>query len=438
MTSRLIAAALLLSASAAGHAETSVLRCGKLFDARSGRTLGAHTVVVREGRIAEVVAGRPDGPGYSDPGAKDTTGVFNRFDFSERTCSPGWTDLHVHLTSQSSPNSYSEGFRLNPEHYAFRAVGFAEKTLNAGFTSVRDLGGEVVLALRDSINQGLVRGPRIYAAGKSIATTGGHADPSNGINARLAHLMGPPGPTDGVVNSPDEARRAVRQRYKDGSDVIKITATGGVLSYAKSADAPQFTEDEIAAVVATAKDYGYRVAAHAHGKEGMKRAVLAGVTSIEHGTMMDKEVMNLMKQHGTWYVPTISAGRFVAEKAKIDGYFPEIVRPKAIQMGAQIQRTFATAYQAGVKIGFGTDMGVGPHGDNAREFLYMVEAGMPAGEALQAATIRAAEVLGVDDQGVIEVGKRADIIALGADPAADINAVLDVQFVMKDGVVYKD
>ena len=438
MKPRLIAAAILLSLSTAATASTSVLRCGKLFDAREGKTLGAHTIVVREGRIAEVVEGRPAGPGYSDPGPLDTSGEFNHIDMAAQTCSPGWTDLHVHLASQSNPSSYSEGFRLNPEHYAFRSVGYAEKTLLAGFTSVRDLGGEVVLALRDSVNQGLVRGPRIFAAGRSIATTGGHADPSNGVNARLAHLIGPPGPTEGVVNSPDEARRAVRQRYKDGSDVIKITATGGVLSYAKSADAPQFTVDEIAAVVSTAKDYGYRVAAHAHGKEGMKRAILGGVTSIEHGTMMDPEIIALMKEHGTWYVPTISAGRFVAEKAKIDGYFPEMVRPKAIRIGAQIQDTFARAYKAGVKIGFGTDMGVGPHGDNAREFLYMVEAGMPPAAALQAATIRAAEVLGVDDQGVIEVGKRADIIALANDPAADINAVLDVRFVMKDGAIYKD
>jgi imidazolonepropionase-like amidohydrolase len=239
------------------------------------------------------------------------------------------------------------------------------------------------------------------------------------------------------VNSVDDARQAVRQRYKDGSDVIKITATGGVLSYAKSADAPQFTVDEIKAIVDTAKDYGYKVAAHAHGTEGMKRAVLGGVTSIEHGTYMSDEVMSLMKQKGTWYVPTIYAGRFVAEKAKIDGYFPDIIRPKAARVGAQIQDTAGKAYRNGVKIGFGTDMGVGPHGDNAREFVYMVEAGMPASFALQAATINAAQVLGADDQGVIETGKRADIVAVPGNPLEDINAVLKVDFVMKDGTVYK-
>jgi len=383
-------------------------------------------VVVEDGRIGSVLPGRAKLP-------EGTESIV----LAGRTCLPGWTDLHVHLGSQSSPQSYSEGFRLDPVDHAFRAVGYAGKTLQAGFTSVRDLGGEVSPHLRDAINQGLVEGPRIFAAGKSIATTGGHADPSNGYNSMLSHLMGPPGPTEGVINSIDEARQAVRQRYKEGSDLIKITATGGVLSYARSGDAPQFRTDEIQAIVETAKDYGYRVAAHAHGAEGMKRAVVAGVTSIEHGTHMDDEVMRLMKQHGTWYVPTIYAGRFVADKAKEPGYFPEIVRPKAAAIGAKIQDTAARAHRAGVRIAFGTDQGVGPHGDNAREFIYMVEAGIPAAYALQSATVHAAEVLGVDDQGVIEAGKRADIIALPGDPVADITAVMSVDFVMKDGKVFR-
>ena len=422
-------AALPLSASAQAPAAstpaTTALHCEHLFDSRAGRVLGPHTVVVREGRISEVLAGRADVAGAT------------AIDLAGHTCSPGWTDLHVHLDGESSPDSYSEGFRLDAIDFAFRSVGYAGKTLDAGFTSVRDLGGEVTLHLRDAINQGLVDGPRIFAAGKSIATTGGHADPTNGLNSELSYVLGPPGPTEGVVNGVDDARQAVRQRYKDGSDVIKITATGGVLSYAKSGDAPQFTIPEIEAIVDTAKDYGYRVAAHAHGKEGMRRAIVAGVTSIEHGTYMDDELFALMKEHGTWYVPTIHAGRFVAEKAKVEGYYPDIVRPKAARIGAQIQATFARAYKAGVNIGFGTDMGVGPHGDNAREFLYMVEAGMPSAEALQAATIDAAKVLGVDDQGVIEPGKRADIIAMPGDPVADIDAVLGVDFVMKDGQVFK-
>jgi len=425
MRAALLTLVLLTPAAPALAAANAELHCGQLFDARSGRLLGPHTVQVQDGRIASVAAGIP---AASTGAAVDLRG---------HTCMPGWTDLHVHLEDQSSPQSYSEGFRLDPVDYAFRSVGYAEKTLLAGFTSVRDLGGAVAPHLRDAVNQGRVRGPRIFAAGQAIATTGGHADPTNGYNSTLSHLLGPPGPTEGVINSIDDARQAVRQRYKEGSDVIKITATGGVLSYAKSGDAPQFTVDEVKAVVDTARDYGYRVAAHAHGTEGMKRAVLAGVTSIEHGTYMDDEVIRQMKQHGTWYVPTIYAGRFVADKAKIDGYFPEVVRPKAARIGAQIQDTFAKAYKAGVKIGFGTDMGVGPHGDNAREFIYMVEAGMPAAVALQAATIRAAEVLGVDDQGVIETGKRADIVAVPGDPLTDIAQVMKVDFVMKDGTVYR-
>ena len=427
MRHRLLAIAILSALALPAFGADSALHCGKLFDSRSGKLLGAHTVVVRNGKVAEVLAGRAEA-------VASATAI----DLSDRTCMAGWTDLHVHLEDQSNPQSYSEGFRLDPADYAYRSVGYAEKTLLAGFTSVRDLGGSVTSHLRDAINQGLVKGPRIWAAGTAIATTGGHADPSNGFNSQLSHLIGPPGPTEGVVNSIDDARQAVRQRYKDGSDVIKITATGGVLSYAKSGDAPQFTVDEVKAIVDTAKDYGYRVAAHAHGEEGMYRAVAGGVTSIEHGTLMSDRVMALMKQKGTWYVPTIHAGRFVAEKAKIDGYFPEIVRPKAARIGAMIQETAAKAYRNGVKIAFGTDMGVGPHGDNAREFLYMVEAGMPAAYALQAATIHAAEVLGVDDQGVVETGKRADIIAMPGDPLADIGNVLKVDFVMKDGVVYRE
>jgi len=404
----------------------TALHCGKLFDSRSGKLLGPHTVVVRNGKVADVLAGRVEA-------VAEATAI----DLSDRTCMAGWTDLHVHLGSQSSPQSYSEGFRLDDVDFAFRSVGYAEKTLLAGFTSVRDLGGDVAPHMRNAVNQGLLKGPRIFAAGKSIATTGGHADPTNGLNAELSHLLGPPGPTEGVINSIDDARQAVRQRYKDGSDVIKITATGGVLSYAKSGDAPQFTVEEVKAIVDTAKDYGYRVAAHAHGEEGMYRAVAGGVTSIEHGSYMSDRVMALMKQKGTWYVPTLYAGRFVAEKAKIDGYFPDIVRPKAARIGAQIQDTAAKAYRSGVKIAFGTDMGVGPHGDNAREFQYMTEAGIPAAYALQAATFLAAEVLGVDDQGVVEVGKRADIIAMPGDPLADIGNTMKVDFVMKDGVVYR-
>ena len=415
---------LALALPAAANAETLALHCGQLFDSAAGRSQAEQTVVVAEGKVREIRSGHG-----AVEGARS-------IDLKGHTCSPGWIDLHVHLSGESNPQSYSEGFRLNPEFTVLRSVGFARKTLEAGFTTVRDLGGETTLSLRDAINQGLVPGPRIYAAGKSIATTGGHADPTNGLNHQLSHLVGPPGPTGGVVNSPDEARQAVRQRYQDGSDVIKITATGGVLSYARSADAPQFTEDEVAAVVATARDYGYRVAAHAHGEEGMRRAVAAGVDSIEHGTYMSDEVARMMRERGTWYVPTISAGRFVAEKAEIDGYFPEIVRPKAREVGALIQATFARAHRLGVPIAFGTDMGVGPHGENAREFLYMAEAGMAPLLTLQTATWNAARLLGEEDElGLIAEGFHADVVVLDGDPAADLATVLRPRLVLKAGEV---
>jgi imidazolonepropionase-like amidohydrolase len=424
-----IATCCLLVSTFAQAQSSSLLRCGHLIDPVAGKDIGAHSILVENGRISRVEKGLD----LKLEGAKEIA-------LPEHTCLPGFTDMHVHLASQQSKESYSEGFRLNPADYALRAALYAERTLLAGFTSVRDLGAgdSVAISLRNAINAGIAKGPRIYAAGKSIATTGGHADPSNGINQDLLHALGYPEPEDGVVDSVDEARKAVRARYKEGADVIKITATGGVLSYAKSADNPQFTVAEIRSIVDTAHDYGFTVAAHAHGAEGMKRAALGGVTTIEHGTYINDEVIELMKEHGTYLVPTILAGVYVSEKAKIDGWFPEIVRPKAIKVGAQIQAAFAKAQKAGVRYAFGTDSGVSAHGDNAREFELMVEAGVAPIDAIRAATLTPAKILGVEaDSGRIAPGLYADIVAVMGDPLANISLLRDVRFVMKNGVVYK-
>lgn len=399
--------------------------CGTLIDGVSAEPKKNMTIVVEKNKISAVETG------YSIPGANDKS-----IDMKNKTVTPGWIDMHVHMEHQTNPNRYLETFTYNPADYAFQSVKFSEVTLLAGFTTVRDLGGTGVnISLRNAINKGLIKGPRIYTAGKSIATTGGHADPTNGYRK---DLMGDPGPAEGVANGPDECRQAVRQRYKDGSDLIKITATGGVLSVAKSSSNPQFTEEEIKAIVETAKDYGFKVAVHAHGAEGMKRAIRAGVNSIEHGTYMDDEAIALFKQYGTWYVPTLTAARSVADSALKPGYYPDLVTPKALEIGPKIKASFAKAYKAGVKIAFGTDAGVFKHGLNWLEFTYMIEAGMTPMDAIKSATINAADLLGEEDKlGSIEVGKLADIVAVDGDPLKDPQAFGRVVFVMKDGVVYK-
>lgn len=410
---------------AAAHAATLV-HAGAVIDGRAERAGGPTTIVIEDGRITALERG------HRAPGEGDEL-----IDLAGSTVLPGLMDMHTHLSSEIGPDSYIVRFTHGAPQVTLQSTVYARRTLHAGFTTVRDLGDRhnISVALRDAIARGDVAGPRIFTSGKSIATTGGHADPTNGW---AAHIAGDPGPADGVINGVAEARKAVRQRYKDGADLIKVTATGGVLSLAASGENPQFAQDELEAIVATARDYGFHVAAHAHGAEGMKRAIRAGVHSIEHGTYMDDEVIRLMKEHGTWYVPTILAGRFVGEKAAEPGYFPEVVRPKAAAIGPQIQETFARAHKAGVNIVFGTDCGVGPHGDNAREFALMVEAGMSPMDAIRAATSVAARFLGVDDRlGTLEPGKLADLVAVEGDPLADIGRLQAVHFVMKEGVVYR-
>jgi len=373
---------LLLINSVVLQAQKTYLHCGKLVDVNALQMKERMTIVVESNKIVEVKTG------FTTGSAADKV-----IDLSKFTVMPGLMDMHVHIEGETKKGGAVDRFITNPEDVAFESLKYAEITLMSGFTTVRDLGGSGVnIALRNAINKGWVRGPRIFTAGKGIGTTGGHADPTNGYRR---DLMGDPGPKEGVVNGEEDGRKAVRQRYKDGADLIKITATGGVLSLAKSGQNPQFTEEEIKVIVETAKDYGFIVAAHAHGAEGMKRAIRAGVTSIEHGTLMDDEAIELFKKHGTWYVPTITAGKSVADSAKIPGYYQPIIVPKAMAIGAQIQNTFAKAYKAGLKVAFGTDAAVFAHGKNYMEFQYMVEAGMPALETIKCATLNAADLLGM-------------------------------------------
>ncbi|MDX1526037.1 MAG: amidohydrolase family protein [Pseudidiomarina maritima] len=420
----LLSASILLALSGSAYADTLVY-AGTLIDGTQSKPQQQMTIVIDEGRIIGIEQG------YKTATADDLV-----IDRKDSTVMPGFIDMHTHLTSQLGPGSYMNKFTKGAADVTLDAVSYAEKTLLAGFTTVRELGDSynASIALRDAIQAGKVRGPRIYSAGKSIATTGGHADPTNGAKEGLYEQ---PTPADGVVDGPYDARKAVRARYQDGADLIKLTVTGGVLSVAKSGHNPQFMMDELREIVTTAKDYGMKVTVHAHGKEGMLRAIEAGVDSIEHGTYMDKEVMRAMKKNNVYYVPTITAGRSVADRAKIDGYFPELVRPKAAEIGPKIQNTFAEAYKYGVKIAFGTDAGVYDHGENYREFQYMVEAGMPPLEAIRAATAEAATLLGVSDIGTLKVGNKADVVAVPGNPLEDISLMSEINLVIKDGQVYK-
>jgi imidazolonepropionase-like amidohydrolase len=412
--------------SAVTSAQDTYIQCGKIIDTKTGKVLTNKTIIVSNKIIKDVQ------DGFINP----TNSNDKTIDLKTKTVMPGWIDMHVHMEEETSPTHYADEFTLNEADVAFNAIGYAKSTLMAGFTTVRDLGGTGInVSLRNAINQGKVIGPRVLTAEKALASTGGHADPTNGYRK---DLMGSPGPKEGVVNSVDDARQAVRQRYKNGADWIKITATGGVLSVAKSGTNAQFTQEEIEAIVSTAKDYGLQVAAHAHGDEGMQRAIKGGVKTIEHGTEMSDATMDLMIKYNAYYIPTLSAGSFVAEKALIPNYYPAIVVPKALAIGPKIKATFAKAYKKGVPIGFGTDAAVFPHGENAKEFIYMNEAGMPAMKTIQAATIVNATILEMDKQiGALEPGYFADIVATNEDPTKDIKTVTNVVFVMKDGIVYK-
>ena len=431
-TIRMLLLAFLLCACCPADGRETLIHAGKLINGRDGQVYRQMTLVVDADRIVSV----ENGYRQPEPVADGEAGPVV-IDLTDHTVMPGLMDMHTHLMMQHHKQVYSDKFFMNDADFALRSTLYAKRTLLAGFTTVRDVGdnGTNSVALRKAIDNGFIIGPRIFTSGKALATTGGHADPTNGTRGEFRRDAGP---VDGVVNGVDDARKAVRQRYKDGADLIKLTATGGVLSLATNGQNPQFTQEELETIVRIARDYGMTVAVHAHGTEGMKRAVLAGVDSIEHGTFMTPEIMELMKQRGTYYVPTIVAGVWVGRKALEKDYFPAVVRPKAAAIGPIIQKTFARAYASGVKIAFGTDSGVSPHGKNAREFELMVAGGMSPMEAIQSATIEGARLLKIEDRlGTLEPDKIADVVAVKGDPIENISLMKDVSFVMKSGVVYK-
>lgn len=406
-------------------AQTTYLHCGRILPI-NGEPLSNATIVVEAGKIVRIERGFAAAP----KGAE-------LVDLKDKTVMPGLIDCHVHLEWEQSRSSYNERYTLNPADIAFRSAVYARRTLESGFTTVRDLGGTGVnIALRNAINAGLTPGPRILTAGRALSITGGHGDPTTG--ARW-DLFDPPGPEMGIADGPDECRAAVREQVKRGADCIKVCATGGVLSLARDGTLPHYAQDELNTIVQTARDLGLDVAAHAHGDEGMRRAVEAGVVSIEHGTFMSESTMEAMIKHGTYLIPTLVAGQAVSDSAMYaKGFFPEVVRKKAIEICPLLKATAGKAYKKGVKIAFGTDSGVSPHGKNNLEFVLLSEAGMKNADILRAATLDAATLLRLNDRlGTLEAGKIADIVAVEGNPMDDIHAMLHVVFVMKEGKVVK-
>ena len=424
------ALAFLASAVAQEPADATLIHAGTLLAVPGEAPMRQATVIVRDGLIERVA------PGYLSPG--DVEGAAEVVDLKAMTVLPGLIDGHVHLTSENNPRQRLESVEMSDADRALLAAKHAETTLMAGFTTVRDVGArgqDAIFALRDAAEKGWVASPRIYASGSTISVTGGHGDGTQGYRDDVARLLH----SSGVCDGPDDCRSAVREQIRRGADHIKLTATGGVLSNTATGTEQQFTDEELTAIMDAAHAMGRRVTAHAHGKGGIEAALRAGVDSIEHGTYLDKDTARLFRREGAYLVPTVLAGVTVAGwAADPDTYLSPAQAAKAAEVGPKMLGMARTAHAAGVPIAFGTDSGVSKHGENAREFGLLVEAGMTPMEAIRAATVAGADNLGRSDElGTIEAGKKADIVAVDEDPLADVDALLDVDFVMKDGRIYK-
>lgn len=407
---------------AESYAAYTLIHAGTVLAVPGKAPLNEQTIIIKDGIIIDVV---------SDYIQDDEATII---DLKDSFVLPGLIDSHVHLSHQWNPNVRLDGVTKEAGDVAFDAAFYAKKTLMAGFTAVQDVGGpKEIFALRRAINAGKVAGPHIRASGHAVSITGGHGD-RHGYREDILHMMTP----KTVCNGADDCRRATRAAVKAGADVIKITATGGVLSNTNAGTAQQFFEDELDAIVQSAAKMGRKVTAHAHGKDGIDAALKAGVKSIEHGTYLDTETTRLFIKNGATLVPTVLAGMTVVDWAKNKNFLPPNSAKKALEVGPQMQDMLRTAHKNGVNIAFGTDSGVSVHGDNAQEFQYMIAAGMSTQEAITSATSIAAKHIEMSDKiGTLEADKFADLIAVDGDPLRDINELLDVDFVMKGGIVYK-
>ena len=434
ITSLLAAAAVLMATSVAAQTPalatvspaegTTFVQIGRLLaDPATGVVQRDKTLVIRGNQVVEVRDG--------------FVGEGRIVDLRDSFVLPGLIDSHVHLTSQQNPNGRLEEVTQSDAEQAMVGARYARRTLMAGFTTVADLGGsnEAVFALRDAIRRGDVPGPRVIAAGSAVSVHGGHGD-INGYREDVMHLLSP----ESVCSGVDDCMRAVRTQVRAGADIIKITATGGVLSNTAAGLGQQFSDEELAAIVGAAHRMGRQVTAHAHGADGINSFLRAGGDSIEHGTYLDAESVRLMQRDGVWLVPTLLAGDFVARVASgPDNFFTPAQTAKALEAGPKMLDMARRAHDGGVRIAFGTDTGVSAHGDNAQEFALLVRAGLTPLEAVQAATVGAAEHLRISrEAGRIAAGMPADLIAVTGDPLSDVTVLEHVRFVMKGGVVYRE